>query len=76
MAVAWSAAVWCLQVNGNHEMENQPDGRMFVAYNARYPAPQDPSQLNTRPVQYWSDKSVNNLYSSAQIPGVATVVSG
>eukprot|EP00878_Enallax_costatus_P041805 GHUV01048695.1.p1 GENE.GHUV01048695.1~~GHUV01048695.1.p1 ORF type:complete len:282 (+),score=46.66 GHUV01048695.1:1275-2120(+) len=63
-----------MHVDGNHEMENQPDGRMFVAYNVRYPAPQNPSMINTKPVQYWSDRSVNNLYSSAQIPGVATVV--
>lgn len=70
----WPTVAICPQVNGNHEMENQPDGRMFVAYNARYPTPQDPSQLNTKAVQYWSNRSVNNMYSSAQIPGVATVV--
>lgn len=63
-----------VQASGNHELEPQPDGRLFTAYNARYPGPQDPTRLNTAPVDYWSDRSDNNLYSAYTVHGFATVV--
>jgi hypothetical protein len=51
---------------------------VFTAYNARYPQPQQPGviSLNTSAVPGNVNGSDNNLYSAAEIPGVATVVSG
>lgn len=77
MCMLLSTIVWLfvwMQASGNHEIDIQPDGRMFTAYNARYPGPQDPTTLNTAPVDYWSDRSDNNLYSAYTVPGFATVV--
>jgi hypothetical protein len=66
------------QVAGNHEIEIQPDNRVFRAYNTRYPAPQNPGsfQINTSAVPANVNGSDNNLYSAAVVPGIATVVSG
>jgi hypothetical protein len=62
---------------GNHEIELQPDGRIFTAYNTRYPQSQNPDsfKFDTSAVPASVNGSDNNLYSAAVVPGIATVVS-
>lgn len=52
------ASVPHMSIGGNHELESVllMDNQTNMAYNARYPNPQDPEQINTSPNfadQYW-----------------------
>lgn len=79
LADLWSqltlVCVPACRVCSNHEIEIA-NGLLFTAYNARYPQPQQAGsfKLNFSAVPANINGSDNNLYSAAEIPGVATVV--
>ncbi|WIA44097.1 hypothetical protein OEZ86_010448 [Tetradesmus obliquus] len=63
---------------GNHELEFQPDGTVFAAYNTRFPVPQLPGLPRIKPLAMPADgqplKDPINMYYSFDIPGIAHMV--
>jgi hypothetical protein len=62
----------------DHELEFQPDGTVYAAYNTRFPVPQNPGPPRIKPLAMPGNKQPladpANMFYSVDIPGVAHMV--
>lgn len=62
----------------DHELEFQPDGTVFAAYNSRYPVPQLDGLPRVKPLTMPVDgqplADLVNMFYSYDIPGIAHMV--